>query len=222
MIEQLLQNQDKSYREFNAGLIPNISKEMMIGVRVPILRKLAKSLSKEEKEQFLCSLPHEYFEENMLHSILLSEITDTDSLLEKLESFLPYIDNWAVCDALVPKIWKRHYRELYCQIPKWLQNDHPYTIRFGYSMLMHFYLEEGFSTAHLEYLLTYEGDDYYVFMMMAWYLATALVKQYQSVYQFLEAKVLPVWVQNKAIQKAVESRRITAEQKEALKKLKRK
>ena len=224
--EELFALQDKKYRDFQAKLIPTVDPETVIGVRTPQMRKLAKRLYKEtdpeELEVFLNEMPHKYFDENQLHAFLISEEKDYDRCVAQVNDFLPYIDNWATCDQLSPKVFKKHRGELLSQIREWISSDRTYTIRFGIGMLMQHYLDEDFEPSYPEMVAQVRSEEYYVNMMIAWYFATALAKQYETAVTYIEEQKLDVWTHNKAIQKARESYRITPEQKEYLKTLKRK
>lgn len=213
--------QDLKYRDFQAKLMPTIDKETIIGVRTPELRKFAKELLKSgETESFLNSLPHDFYEENNLHGFIVSEIKDYAEAVRRMDSFLPYVDNWATCDSTSPKVFKKHKTELVDEIKRWLASDKIYTIRFGVEMLMSHYLDDDFKTEYLEMVAAVRHDDYYVKMMVAWYFATALAKQYEKTVPYIENRTLEQWTHNKAIQKSVESYRITDEQKAYLKSLK--
>lgn len=219
--EELFLMQDAQYRDFQAKLIPGKGPEKMIGVRTPQLRKYAKQLVNEEDiSSFLSDLPHKFFDEDQLHAFIISEIKDYDSCVSEVDRFLPYIDNWATCDQLSPKVFKKHRDELLEQVMKWVASDLTYTKRFGIGMLMQHYLDDAFDPAFPELVSKIRSDEYYVNMMTAWYFATALAKQYDSIIPFIEDRRLDVWTHNKTIQKAVESYRITPEQKEYLKSLK--
>lgn len=219
IIETLFSMQDLKYRDFHSALMPTVDKEKVIGVRVPALRKFAKSIyGTPEAEEFLHSLPHTYYEENNLHAFLIELNVNYDETLLLLEAFLPYIDNWATCDMLTPKCFKKYLTAQKCL--EWMNSAHPYTVRFGIEMLMKFFLDEKFSPEYLELVASVRSEHYYVKMMIAWYFATALSKQYESTIPIFNDKLLPVWEHNKAIQKAVESLRITKDQKELLKNLK--
>ena len=218
---QLFSMQDLKYKEFHSKLMPTIEKDTIIGVRTPELRRFAKEFSKQpEAGEFMKILPHSYYEENNLHGFLIEAIKDYDKVIFELERFLPYVDNWATCDLMRPKVFKKHLPELLEQIKIWTKSEHTYTIRFGIEMLMTFYLDENFSPEYLEIAAGVESEEYYVNMMIAWYFATALAKQYNSALPYIEERRLPMWVHNKAIQKSVESYRIAPEQKEYLKTLK--
>ena len=218
---QLFELQDLKYRDFNASLIPNVDKETVIGVRTPQLRKLAKELSKDpDIEIFLRTLPHKYFEENNLHGLIIEAMKYYDRCVAEMKLFLPYIDNWATCDIISPKIFKKHLPELLDEIKVWIGSDHTYTVRFGIEMLMSFYLDDEFKPEYPEMVVGVKSEEYYVNMMIAWYFATALAKQYDAVLPIIEEKRLEKWTHNKAIQKSVESYRITPEQKVYLKTLK--
>lgn len=217
----LFSMQDLSYRDFHAKLMPTIEKEKIIGIRTPQLRKFAKEFAKtEEREAFMNDLPHQYYEENNLHGFLLEMEKDYDKLVEKIDAFLPYVDNWATCDMMRPKILKKHLKEFLPKVQEWLSSDKVYTIRYGIGMLLSFYLDEEFLPEYLECVAQIRSKEYYVNMMIAWYFATALAKQYETTLPYIEEKRLDVWTHNKAIQKAIESYRITTEQKEYLRKLK--
>ena len=219
--DELFRMQDIEYRDFNSNLIPTVKKEDMIGVRTPELRKYAKKLLKEEGvEDFLHSLPHKYFDENQLHAFIISEIKDFKFCIDELINFLPYLDNWATCDQLSPKIFKKHRNDLLPHIYEWLKSDKTYTVRFGIGMLMEHFLDEDFKTEYPEMVAAVRSEEYYINMMTAWYFATALAKQYESILPFIEGNKLDTWTHNKSIQKAIESNRINAEQKNYLKGLK--
>ncbi|MGP1442396.1 MAG: DNA alkylation repair protein [Anaerovoracaceae bacterium] len=219
---RLFELQDKAYAEFQSRLTPNIPRELFIGVRVPEARSLAKKYMKEdESEIFLNSLPHHYYDENILHALLISEIKDYENCVEKIEIFLPYVDNWAVCDIISPKVFKKHKPELLERIKVWALSEHSYTCRFGLEMLMSHFLDESFKPEYLEIPAAVESEEYYVKMMIAWFFATALAKQWGDSIVYLENNRLDVWSHNKTVQKACESYRIKDEQKLYLKKLKR-
>ncbi len=218
---ELFKMQDIEYRDFNSKLIPTVKKEDMIGIRTPELRKYAKKLIKsEEMEEFLHSLPHKYFDENQLHAFIISEIRDFKICMDELINFLPYLDNWATCDQLSPKIFKKYRNDLLPHIYEWLKSDKIYTVRFGIGMLMEHFLDEDFKSEYPEMVATVRSEEYYINMMTAWYFATALAKQYESILPFIEGNKLDTWTHNKSIQKAIESNRISAEQKNYLKGLK--
>lgn len=219
--KRLFEMQDTGYRDFHARLIPTVEKEKIIGIRTPILRKFAKEFGKTERsEMFLKVLPHQYYEENNLHGLLIEQIRDYDKCLKELERFLPYIDNWATCDMLAVKVVKKHLDTFIDEVYRWMESDHAYTIRFGISMLMRYYLEDAFQMEYPEKVAQIRSEEYYVNMMCAWYFATALAKQYDKILPFIEKQKLDVWTHNKTIQKAIESYRITPEQKEYLRGLK--
>ena len=213
--------QDKKYRDFQSKLIPTVAIDNVIGVRTPDLRKYAKELSKREDiKDFLNVLPHKYFDENQLHAFIVSEIKDFDLCIKEVCRFLPFVDNWATCDQMSPKIFKKHHSELLKHIKEWLSSDKTYVVRFAIGMLMEHFLNEDFDIAYPEIIAKIKSNEYYVNMMIAWYFATALAKQYNLVLPFIENKCLDSWTHNKTIQKAIESNRITDEQKAYLKKLK--
>ncbi len=209
---------DESFKAFHSKLIPNINPDTIIGIRAPIMRKIAKAeFAKGNFEMFFESLPHKYYDENILHISLINEIKDFDTCIAEIEKFLPFVDNWAVCDGLSPKVLKKHRPELLEHIMLWLKSEHTYTLRFGIKMLMDHFLDEDFSPSYPALVAKVKHEDYYVKMMQAWYFATALAKQYEIILPFIEDHRLEPWVHNKTIQKAVESYRITPEQKEYLK-----
>ena len=219
--QQLFELQDKKYGEFQAKLMPTIARETVIGVRTPALRKYAKELAKEKDvSEFLQDLPHQYFEENQLHAFIICEQKNYEECIKELNFFLPYVDNWATCDQMSPKVFRKHHGELLEQIKIWMDSDKTYTIRYGIGMLMAHFLEEDFEITYVEMVADIRSEEYYVNMMIAWYFATALAKQYEAVVPFIEKRRLDNWTHRKAIQKAVESYRITKEQKEYLKGLK--
>lgn len=212
---------DKEYAAFQAKLTPGVEADKIIGVRVPILRDYAKKMDREAAKEFLSSLPHKYYDENILHSVLLSKSKDYNDCIVKINEFLPFVDNWAVCDILSPKVFKKHTAELLPTIEGWISSDETYTCRFGIEMLMSFYLDNEFKKEYNLLPAKVISDEYYVNMMIAWYFATALAKQWDDTIEILTSNVLPKWAHNKTIQKARESYRITAEQKEFLKGIKR-
>ncbi|MBR4914739.1 MAG: DNA alkylation repair protein [Clostridiales bacterium] len=221
--KELVSLQDKGYRDMQITIIPTVDADSIIGVRTPALRSLAKELSKREDiDKFLNDLPHKYFEENQLHAFILSGIKDADKAFELTDKFLPYVDNWATCDQMSPKVFKKHKDLLLEYIDKWIKSDLTYVKRFGIGMLMEHFLDEDFKTSYLTKVSKIRSDEYYVNMMIAWYFATALAKQYDATLPYIEKQKLAIWTHNKSIQKAVESYRITPEQKEYLKTLKRK
>ena len=218
--KRLFELQDTKYRDFHSKLIPDIEKERIIGIRTPVLRRFAKEFGKTaEAADFLEELPHDYYEENNLHIMLLTQVQDFGKCLEQIEKFLPYIDNWATCDLPIPKCFAKHKEELLEHIRSWIASGETYTIRYGMGVLMRLYLDEDFRPEYPEWVTGVSSEEYYVNMMIAWYLATALAKQWESVIPYLEQRKLPEWVHRKTIQKAVESYRITQEQKVYLKSL---
>ena len=216
----LFGRQDPAYRAFQSKLMPTVDPETVIGVRMPVLRKLAKELARMPlAEDFLRQLPHRYYEENNLHGLLISSIPNYGPTVAALEAFLPYVDNWATCDLLSPKAFRDHPPELPGQIRRWVGDPHPYTVRFGLGMLLSFYLDEDFRPEYLALAAGVRREEYYVRMMVAWYFATALAKQYDAARPYLVNRRLDRWTHNKTIQKAVESYRITPEQKTYLRSL---
>lgn len=220
--DELFKKQDLSYREFTAVSVPTINKERIIGVRVPIIRQLAKELNKEEKRDFLKCLPHEYYEEDLLHVILLNNIKDYDETITAIEEFLPYIDNWATNDTLRPKSLNKRPDKLLLRIKDWIATDKEYYLRFAVSCLMHYFLKENYGKEQLKLVADIRNDAYYVEMMNAWYYATALIDHYDDVIIYLKNSLLSIDVHNKTIQKAIDSYRISPEKKEYLRSLRRK
>lgn len=222
--DKLMELKDDGYKEFHGGLIPGVDSDTILGVRVPVLRKFAKELKKNKADvvdAFLGELPHKYYDEYLLHGMLISEMKDYDMCLEALERFLPYINNWAVCDTLSPKVFSKHKASLMNKIKEWSKSKETYTCRFGIEMLMRYFLDEDFDEAYLKIPASVKSEEYYVNMMIAWFFATALAKQWDSTIPLLESGKLGKWVHNKTIQKARESYRITEKQKQYLKTLKR-
>ena len=221
IIDLLFARQDIKYRDFQAPLFPDIAKEKMIGVRTPDLKKLAKELNGSDiANKFIETLPHHYFDENQLHAFLISLIKDYDTCLKEVDKFLPYIDNWGTCDQLSPKVFSKHKDELIVSIKKWIKSKHTYTVRFAIGILLSLYLDDSFRKEYMELVSNVKSEEYYINMMIAWYFATALAKQYKTAIKYIEDKKLSPWVHNKTIQKAVESYRISDEQKVYLKGLK--
>lgn len=219
--EELYKLQDLKYRDMQVRIIPTAAPERLIGVRTPALRSYAKELLKRDDiGSFLGKLPHDYFDEDQLHAFIISGIKDYDKCLSEVDKFLPYVDNWATCDQMSPKVFKKHRKELLDSIRKWIVSDKTYVIRFAVGMLMEHFLDEDFDLEYPEMVAALRSEEYYVNMMIAWYFATALAKQYDQVLPFIENRALDTWTHNKAIQKSVESYRITPEQKEYLKQLK--
>ena len=218
--QQLFELQDLKYRDFHAKLVPGMDVNDIIGVRTPELRKLAKQLAKDERVgDFLAVLPHRYLDEMNLHGFIISELKDYNECLEEIERFLPYVNNWATCDLLSPKAFKQKKNRvrLIEDIKCWMASDEPFIIRFGIEMLMSFYLDEDFKPEYLKWVSDIRHEHYYVKMMVAWYFATALAKQWDATLPYIAEPILEKWTHNKAIQKAVESYRIKPEQKEQLK-----
>lgn len=219
--EELFSMQDLFYREFHSRLMPDVEKDTVIGIRVPVLRKYVKELAKDpEIGGFLEDLPHRYYEENNVHGFLIQQMKEYGQCMEELEKFLPYINNWATCDMTSPKVFKKHKEELLEAVRRWIVSDHVYTVRYGIGMLMQHYLDEDFREEYPQMVSEIRSEEYYVNMMIAWYFATALAKQYETILPYIEKQKLDVWTHNKTIQKACESYRITPEQKAYLRTLK--
>ena len=222
--DYLLKNQDLQYKQFHSSLMPTINSEVVIGIKVPILRNYTKELLKKYDIQsfvpFFKDLPHQYYEENNIHAFLIEKINNYDECLFQLEQFLPYIDNWATCDMLNPKVFSKNKDKLLKKINEWIKSSHTYTIRFGIGMLMRYFLDKDFNSSYLELVYSIKSEEYYVNMMKAWFFATALTKQYDATLPVFQNKKLDTWTHNKAIQKAIESFRVPTEHKQYLKTLK--
>lgn len=222
--EQLFMMKDNEYKEFHSRLMPTVNPDTILGVRVPALRKfsnqLFKTLSEENLAFFMDELPHKYYEENNIHAFLIEKINDFDKCIVALEKFLPFVDNWATCDMMNPRILKRNTQQLFCKIKEWIASPHVYTIRYGIGMLMRYFLDDDFKVEYLDMVTGVKSDEYYVKMMKAWFFATALAKQYEVTLPYIKHKNLDVWSHNKAIQKATESFRVPKEHKEELRRYK--
>ena len=219
--KRLFEMQDAEYKEFQCRLMPTVDRENVIGVRTPELRKYAKELAgTPQADEFMAILPHRYYEENNLHAFLIEGLKDYDRAVAEIEKFLPFVDNWATCDMMSPKVLKRHLPELEVKIRQWLQSEHTYTVRFAVEALMGMYLDDKFKPEYPELVAAIRSEEYYVNMMVAWYFATALAKHYDEILPYIERQRMDGWTHNKAIQKAVESYRITDEQKQYLRTLK--
>ena len=219
--EKLFELQDLGYKEFQSKLIPNIAPELIIGVRTPVLRKYAKEIAgTDEAEEFLKSLPHEYYDEDNLHAFLIENEKDFDKAIALTEKFLPYIDNWATCDMFLPPVFRKNTDKLLPYIRRWINDLRPYTVRYAIGLLMSLYLDELFTDEFPRLVSAVESEEYYVEMMIAWYFATALAKQYESVIDYFTGRILDRQVHNKALQKAIESKRISRATKAYLRELK--
>lgn len=219
--KELYAQQDLGYKALQERTINNIDPDSIIGVRTPALRAYAKELGKREDVcVFLKDVPHKFFDEDQLHAFIISGMKDYDACMNELEKFLPYVNNWATCDQMSPKVFKKHKAELLKHIKVWIKSKETYTIRFGVGMLMEHFLDEDFDPKYPEMVSKLRSEEYYVNMMIAWYFATALAKQYEAVIPYIKENRLAVWTHNKAIQKSIESYRITPEQKEYLRSLK--
>ena len=220
--DRLFALQDPEYRLFQSKLMPTVDPARVIGVRIPDLRKLSRELAgTEQAAAFVRQLPHDYYEENNLHGFLIASLRDYGETVAALEAFLPHVNNWATCDLLHPRAFDKRPEALPDQLFRWLQSDRTYTVRFAMGMLMSLYLDEAFRPGYADWIAGIKSEEYYVNMMAAWYFATALAKRWDDVFPYLTDHRLPVWTHNKAIQKAIESRRISPEQKQILRSLKR-
>ena len=219
--ERLMKVKDDEYKEFQAKLVPNIPKEKIIGIRTPEMRKIAKEVyESKDRDAFLNELPHQYYEENLIHFFVITMIKDFDESIKRVEEFLPYVDCWPVSDQATPKAFKKNHDKLLPYIKKWIASKHLYTARFGIRMLMNEFLDSDFNKEYLGIVASIKSDEYYLNMMIAWYFATALAKKYDETIPYFEKHILSEWVHKKAIQKAIESYRVTDEHKECLRKLK--
>lgn len=219
--EKLFELRDLKYRDFHSRLIPSVPKEQVIGIRTPVLRKFAKEYAKtEEAAEFIKILPHGYYEENNLHMLIISGIRDYEVCIAEIERFLPFIDNWATCDMPVPMCFYENKEDVLERAKGWIKSDEAFTVRYGIGVLMSMFLDEDFDPVYPKLVASVRSEQYYVNMMIAWYFATALAKRWEEVIPFIEKRQLDKWTHNKAIQKAVESYRITSEQKAYLKSLK--
>ncbi len=215
----LFEKADAEYKEFTYKLTPGLDKDKMIGVRFPALKEVCKQLTEDERRQYLSELPHIYFEENNLHSVIISHIKDEDECIAAIEAFLPYIDNWSTCDTISPAAFKKHKQKLILKIREWVKSDHVYTVRVGVLLLMKFFLDADFKPEYNELVAGIVSDEYYVNMMCAWYFATALAKQYEDTVPYLKDHLLTDTVQKMTVRKAVESFRVPDEHKKYLKSL---
>lgn len=217
---ELLKLEDSQFKDFSSKLIPNVPRESIIGIRTPVLRSFAKTIDKDSAEKFTASLPHRYHEENCLHGFLIENIGDYHETIKSLDTFLPYVNNWATCDSICPKVFKKHKDELYSKIKEWLCSNDTYTVRFALKMLMTHFLDKNFNPEVLELCAKVRSSEYYIKMMVAWFFATALAKQYEESVKYFELRKLDLFCHNKAIQKACESYRINDDNKAYLKRLK--
>lgn len=218
IVSDLFAMRDEKFAKFNAKLIPTTESKCVIGVRTPELKKYAKTISTPDK--FLQKLPHEFFEENQIHAFILSNIRDFEKCVKLVNAFLPYVDNWATCDQLIPKIFAKNTDHLLPYIHKWIKSKHTYTVRFAIGLLMRYYIGDKFDSSYADMIVKIQTDEYYINMMRAWYFATALAKNWDDIIGIIKNKKLDTWTHNKTIQKSIESYRISPEQKEYLKKLK--
>ena len=220
LYRRLAEVKDDAYREFQAKLVPNIPKKTILGVRTPEMRKIAKEVFESaERDAFLNDLPHKYYEENLIHFFVLAMIRDFDECVRRVEAFLPYVDCWPASDQATPKSFRKNHEKLLPYIEKWIASDHVYTARFGLRMLMNEFLDADFKEEYLALAASKQGEDYYLKMMIAWFFATALAKRYDETVPYLEQHRLDEWVHKKAIQKAIESFRVSDAHKEYLKRL---
>lgn len=222
IVERLMQYQDIKYKDFQSNLVPNIDKETIIGVRTPNMRQIAKDVyNAEEAKEFLNTLPHKYYEENLVHFFLIAMIKDFNLCVEEVNKFLPYVDCWPVSDQSSPKVFKKNHDKLIPLIKNWIASEHVYTARFGIRILMNEFLDDDFKEEYFTLVINKRGEDYYLKMMVAWYFATALAKKYDFAVKVIEENKLDQWCHNKAIQKALESYRVSDNHKEYLRSLKR-
>ncbi len=222
ILKRLKSLRDKEYKDFHSALMPTVNPDRILGVRVPMIRKLGKEISADERMAFMKNLPHQYYEENNLHTIFISQIRDFDRCIKEIDLFLPYVDNWATCDMIRPKVLLKYPEKFLEKIKEWISSEHVYTVRFAVEMLMCYFLDDLFCEEYLRWVSDVKSDEYYIKMTQAWFFATALAKKWDSTICFLEKRKLSPWVHNKTIQKARESFRITKEQKVYLNTLKQK
>ena len=217
LTDRLIKIKDNKYKEFQSKLVPNISKDTILGIRTPEMRKIAKEIfERKDKDEFLNSLPHKYYEENLIHFFVISLIKDFDECIKRVEEFLPYVDCWPVSDQATPKSFKNNHEKLLPYVKKWIKSKHVYTARFGIRMLMNEYLGNDFKEEYLKLIASIKTNDYYLKMMIAWYFATALAKRYDETIPYMEKNILDEWIRKKAIQKAIESYRVSDEHKKYL------
>ena len=220
LYDKLIEVKDDNYKEFQAKLVPNIDKDIILGIRTPDLRRIAKEVyESKDRDSFLSSLPHKYFEENLIHFFILSMIKDFNECVKRVEEFLPFVDCWPVSDQATPKTFSKNHEKLLPYIKKWISSNHVYTARFGIRMLMNEFLGDDFKIEYLDLVASKKGDDYYLKMMIAWFFATALAKKYDETIYYFENHILDEWVHKKAIQKAIESYRVSDDHKAYLKRL---
>ncbi len=219
--KQLFTLADEKYKKFHASLMPTVNPEKIIGIRTPVLRKLVKALSEEEKAEFIKKLPHRFYEENNLHMFILQQEKNFEKAIAEIDRFLPFIDNWATCDAPLPKVFEKQRERLLPYVKKWLNSQHTYTVRYGIGVLMRLFLDEDFKTEYIKWVADVKSEEYYVNMMRAWYFATAMTKQEKSTLPYFEKHFLDSWTHNKTIQKCTESYRITEKLKGKLRILRR-
>ena len=219
--KNLFELKDLEYKKFHSKLMPTVSENKIIGIRVPVLRKFAKEFNLSGKaDTFISDLPHTYYEEDNLHAFVIEKVKDFETAIKLTEEFLPHIDNWATCDMFFPKVFAENKNAMLEYAKKWMKSKHTYTVRYGIGVMMRLFLDEDFKIEYMDFVGSIKSSEYYINMMIAWYFATALAKQYESAVKYIECKKLSVWVHNKTIQKAVESYRISKETKEYLKTLK--
>ncbi len=219
--KKLFSMQDEAYRRFQQKLLPTLPSETIIGIRTPALRSFAKDFAKtSDAKEFIKKLPHVYYEENNVHAFIIETIADFDDAVAALDDFLPYVDNWATCDSMSPKALEKNIPALYKKAQEWMTSKKTYTVRFGIGILMRFFLDERFTLSSATLVSKIRSDEYYINMMVAWYFATALAKQYDAALPFIEKKKLDVWTHNKTIQKAIESYRVPDDRKKYLRSLK--
>lgn len=217
LTDRLIKIKDNKYKEFQSKLVPNISKDTILGIRTPEMRKIAKEIfERKDKDEFLNSLPHKYYEENLIHFFVISLIKEFDECIKRVEEFLPYVDCWPVSDQATPKSFKNNHEKLLPYVKKWIKSKHVYTARFGIRMLMNEYLGNDFKEEYLKLIASIKTNDYYLKMMIAWYFATALAKRYDETIPYMEKNILDEWIRKKAIQKAIESYRVSDEHKKYL------
>lgn len=215
--KKLFELQDLPYRDFMSVWIPNIEKEKIIWVRIPILRKFFKENLELLDEKFLSDLPHKYHEENLLHIYFLNSLKDFAEAFVLTEKFLPFLDNWAVTDAFNPKSFQKNKEKIFEKIFPWLDREEVYAKRICIYFLMKNFLGENFKKEILEKISKIKSEDYYLDMIISWFFAESLAQNYDETIDFIKSKKFSKSIQNKIISKARDSRKINIEIKNFLK-----
>lgn len=222
--QKLYELSDKKYQDFHRSLCPGI--ENIIGVRVPILRNYAKELFKQKDwKETINQIDNQYYEEIMLQGMLIGQVKDEDIniILRYVENYVPKIDNWAICDGFCAglKITKKYKKEMWNFISKYLKSNKEFEIRFAVVMILDYYIEQEYLTENFKIFEQIKHEGYYVKMAISWAISICLIKYYDKTLEYLKNSKLDAWTYNKAIQKAIESYRISADRKEILRKMKK-